>query len=121
MESKVAAGSAALIRQGDVLLVPVGELPEGSELVSQEGGRVVLARGEATGHAHVLEDERAGFYEHVQLRRWAASLRTRFLVVEGGASTLSHEEHDPLSVPPGVYEVRRQREYRPGRVVRVSD
>ena len=29
--------------------------------------------------------------------------------------TLRHEEHDPLPLEAGVYEVRRQREYRPRR------
>jgi len=34
---------------------------------------------------------------------------------------LVHEEHDRLAVLPGVYEVRRQREYAPRRSRWVSD
>jgi hypothetical protein len=41
-------------------------------------------------------------------------------VVEGEA-TLVHEEHLPLVLFEGVYEVRRQREYRPERSSWVAD
>src|SRR3954469_16865394 len=42
-------------RQGDIWLVRVDEaLPVGVIRVPREGGRVVLARGEATGHAHAV-------------------------------------------------------------------
>ena len=45
------------------------------------------------------------------------------MAVEGDEPVLLvHEEHDPLPVLPGVYEVRRQREYAPrGRSSWVSD
>ena len=35
------------------------------------------------------------------------------LIVEESPATLVHEEHDPLTLPPGGYLVRRQREYVP--------
>ena len=41
-------------RQDDVLLVPVAELPAGCEPVKGWTGQLVLAEGEATGHAHVV-------------------------------------------------------------------
>jgi hypothetical protein len=40
-----------LIRQGDLLLVPVSGFPDGVRRA--RSGRLVLAEGEATGHAHV--------------------------------------------------------------------
>jgi hypothetical protein len=101
-------GSAAprgLIRQGDLLLVPIAELPERA----REGrrGRLVLAEGEATGHAHVVDDDRASLHRHP----WSSDL---YLSVVGDEPVfLVHEEHDPLALTPGVYEVRRQREYVP--------
>jgi hypothetical protein len=104
-----------LIRQGDLLLVPAHELPEG---VRPAGlGRLVLAEGEATGHAHVVDDERAS------LHREPWSLRRSYLLVDGAEPvTLMHEEHDELALPAGLYEIRRQREYVPqGRSRRVSD
>ena len=42
-----------LLRQGDVLLVPVERLPE-EVAVTASGARIVLAEGEATGHAHAV-------------------------------------------------------------------
>jgi len=96
-----------LVRQGDLLLIPVGALPEQAREL--RSGRLVLAEGEATGHAHVVDDERASL--HV-----LGFGGTRYLRVIGDAPVLLvHEEHDPLSLPPAVYEVRRQREYVPQR------
>jgi hypothetical protein len=111
-----------LIRQGDVLLVPVSRLPEGAHPVHPAGGAeqkaVVLAEGEATGHAHVIRSPRARLFrwQEVPPRRYrhAGSPVVRFLRVSGSERVvLSHEEHDPISLQPGVYEVRRQREYVP--------
>lgn len=95
-------------RQGDVLLVEVDELPSQLAPVPREDGRLVLAHGEATGHAHVLEG---------QAELLAADLEEmehRFLRVEVESSLL-HEEHDTIVVPPGSYRVVRQREYAPRR------
>jgi hypothetical protein len=104
-----------LVRQGDLLLVPVANLPEQARLLRR--GRLVLAEGEATGHAHVVEDERASLYGF----GWVGA-GVYLSVVGDGPVSLVHEEHDPLLVSPGVYEVRRQREYAPReRFRRVSD
>jgi hypothetical protein len=104
MSSKHVPARRGLIRQGDVLLVPVDEAAaEGARV--ERRGKVVLAEGEATGHAHRIVDPRA------ELRtRWS----TRFLVVTGDEPVvLEHEEHDPLPVAPGTWEIRRQREFTP--------
>ncbi len=79
----------------------------------------MLAEGEATGHAHVVAG-RSRLVEWRRRRRYAAPETRRFLVVEQPAR-LSHEEHLPIELDPGVYEVRRQREYRPQRSVWVAD
>jgi hypothetical protein len=115
-----ASARGGLIRQGDLLLVPVDEVP--SVLGAVRSGRLVLAEGEATGHAHVVEDERASLHSLFVNGAWHGN-DTWFLSVEEGEPVLLvHEEHDALSVPPGVYEVRRQREYLPRQVPRwVSD
>jgi hypothetical protein len=104
-----------LIRQGDLLLVPVAGLPERVQLIGR--GRLVLAEGEAAGHAHVVDDERASVY------RLGGPGAVTYLEVAGAQPVfLVHEEHDRLDVAPGVYEVRRQREYAPqARFRRVSD
>jgi len=94
-----------LIRQGDVLLVPVSQ-PTASQPVPRRHGRLVLATGELSGHAHAIADDHA----ELVTAEGAAQL---FLLVHGTPATLTHEEHTPLTVPPGAYRVVRQREYDP--------
>src|SRR5437588_2244300 len=97
-----------MFRQGDVLLVPVTEMPCGRP-VEAEGGRLVLARGEATGHHHsvaVEDGELVDAAEGVVLRIMAPT-------------PLEHQEHAPITLRPGVYRVVRQREYVPGAVDRL--
>ncbi len=68
---------------------------------------MILARGEATGHAHRIVDE----FAEVRTHPWDTA---RYLVVDGVEPvTLEHEEHDPILVEPGAWEIRRQREYVP--------
>jgi hypothetical protein len=102
-------------RQGDVLLVPVDEAPPRCTPVLREAGRLVLAHGEVTGHAHVITDPAAELVSREQAEEL-------FLLVYGDDAVLEHEEHDPIAIPPGAYRVIRQREYAPGdRFVQVVD
>ena len=97
-------------RQGDVLLVKVDALPDGA--VAQEvDGRIVLAYGEVTGHAHAVGLEGAMLYKS----------NGEDLLKVHKATALVHEEHSPIALDPGVYKVVRQREYTPQEIRRVSD
>jgi len=98
-------------RQGDILLVPIPDAPDGPE-VARDNGRIILAYGETTGHAHAIDDTEARLIEIETGERFLEILR---------ASDLVHEEHDTVTLPPGTYEVRRQREYRPEGIIRVAD
>ena len=94
-------------RQGDVLLVRVDDDDVRSRphrSVARDDGRIVLAYGEATGHAHAIADADA---ELIELEDGG-----RFLVTARGVS-LRHEEHETIELPPGSYRVVRQREYAP--------
>jgi hypothetical protein len=102
-------------RQGDVLIARIDTMPEGVELVGCDGGRVILAYGEVTGHAHAVEGDVALF-----AAADVSELEERFLRVEREARVV-HEEHDAITLPPGIYVVRRQREYTPSRVRPVED
>ena len=113
-------------QQGDVLLVAVTE-PIESDIRSEckietggdKDGKVILALGEATGHHHRFElnkldpgvtvstlHERYGGYGGSGYRRDAS-----YYLIEGGPATLYHEEHNPLTVPPGLYRRTIIREY----------
>lgn len=104
-----------MFRQGDILILPVKSVPQGLVEVPREAGRVVLAHGEATGHAHVVEGEEVLF-----LAADLEELEGRFLRVEAEAAVV-HDEHDTIVLPPGDYEVRRQREYSPEEIRTVAD
>ena len=86
-------------RHGDLLLVSVGEMPDGAKQVGREAGRVVLAYGEATGHAHAIATP--------DVYQWDVAGQ-RYVQVEVEAADLTHEEHGVISLPRGVYQVIRQ-------------
>jgi hypothetical protein len=73
--------------------------------VPRDNGRVVLAYGEVTGHAHAIHAEGA------QLLTIDGS-EDRFLrIMNASGVALEHEEHSTIVLPPGDYLVRIQREY----------
>jgi hypothetical protein len=94
-----------MLRQGDILLVPVERLPDGLTEVPREEGKIILAEGEATGHLHAIDSPEAMF-----LATDLGEIEGRFLAVEAEVA-LEHPEHDTVTLAPGSYEVRRQREY----------
>lgn len=93
-----------MIRQGDVLLVPVDMLvPERAKTFTE----IVLAEGEMTGHAHRVQADRV--YE------WEEDGQRYIQVAGKDRGALSHEDHDPVPaavVEPNVtYKVVQQREW----------
>jgi hypothetical protein len=118
-------------RQGDVYIRKMAALPTAVKLIKREGGRIVLAHGEVTGHAHAIADKHVQHFrddsitdvkseDRVKLRAGGA-LAFTYLLIEDKPATLRHEEHGPITLPPGSYEVRRQREYTPDAIRNVAD
>jgi hypothetical protein len=101
-----------MYRQGDVLLVPATGVPAGAEKVARDNGRLVLALGEATGHAHAVETLGAELF---------SSTADRYLKVPSTGASLVHEEHGTIKLPEGTYKVVLQREYTPQQNLRVCD
>lgn len=95
-------------RQGDVYLL-AATVPPAAE-ARDVAGDLVLAEGEVTGHAHRIKAPGR------RLTVWEADGQ-RYLEVREPV-TLSHEEHGPIAVEPGTYEVRIQRVYQPGGEIR---
>jgi hypothetical protein len=93
---------APLYRQGDVLLVAVPGIPKDA-LRQRRKGRLVLAEGEATGHAHAIAERDAREFRVGE---------ERFVLVRSAAQ-LVHEEHATIDLPRGAYRVIIQREYEP--------
>ena len=104
-----------IVRQGDVLVVPCKEIPAGLATVQPEAGRLILARGEATGHHHSI-----AFRQRVAMFRDDAS-GGRLYVCADEPVSLEHQEHTALTIAPGNYEVRIQRTVQTGVARRVAD
>lgn len=103
-----------MYRQGDVLIIPVKSIPKKLEPVERENGRIVLAHGEVTGHAHAIKNKGAALFRDPKLM-------AVFMTVNGDAVMLEHDEHDTIVIPPGIYQVIRQREYSPEAIRNVAD
>jgi hypothetical protein len=98
-----------LWRQGDVLIETVTQIPREAKL---HEGPPILVYGEVTGHAHrIAEQDQAEVWEYGDL--------LYLDVIE--SITIVHDEHGPISLPPGIYKVWRQREYTPDDVRTIRD
>lgn len=100
-------------RQGDVLIEQVKAAPDGGKEIARDAGRVILAYGEVTGHAHAIHDENVCFLS-------VEGTTDRFLMVPEFAR-LVHEEHGTIELPAGTFRVRIQREYTPEEIRNVAD
>jgi hypothetical protein len=87
-----------MYRHGDLILIPSDQEPPATARPTRS---LVLAEGEETGHKHVLTGDVIGW------SNWSR------IAVREKPAMLTHEEHAPLAIPPGAYEVRRQRIYEP--------
>lgn len=124
-----------MIRQGDILLIPVQVAPGADLGNASQTGEVIVAHGEATGHRHRIP-QRAALYD---LRGDTPSARVEHarkllrdlpplddaampigVVRVEGRQQLVHEEHRAIPVE-GDYLAVRQREYAPGELRMVAD
>ncbi|MFX0002856.1 MAG: hypothetical protein ACFE9C_14310 [Candidatus Hodarchaeota archaeon] len=86
-----------IYRQGDILFKKIQNLP--TQL--KEKPDKVVAEGEETGHAHILVN--GAVFELIN---------SETLYIKSGQNTrIIHEEHLPIKLESGNYQVIRQREY----------
>ena len=122
-----------MVRQGDVLLVPIASSAAMGELVpaeqssslqalQNEHGGIALAEGETSGHHHGVFGKGARLMQYrdstvrvVVVAKAGAEMR----VVGGGSGGV--DRHTPIALVPGSYEVRIQRAYSAGMSSRVAD
>jgi hypothetical protein len=102
-----------IYRQGDVLLRSIETFPSGETTPVR---RIILAEGEATGHAHVLTCETDEALP-IEMIEKAGTLYLRI----AEPTPLRHEEHARIMVEPGTYEVKKGREYSPEAIRNVMD
>ena len=103
-------------RQGDILLIKISVLPP---LTFKEKKDKVILEGEVAGHAHKLEggakvlevaEEIANAFGLGTFGPRPNSQVIGYAVVDAPAE-LTHDDHPTITIPPGEYQIRRQKEY----------
>jgi len=97
-------------RQGDLLFIQVDTVPAGKP-VRRENRRLILARGEQTGHAHAIVTPNVKLIEAFQ----------EHYIVAPVPFEITHEEHATVAMPAGTFKVVHQREYSPQVIRRIVD
>jgi hypothetical protein len=95
-------------RHGDVIIQEVEKLPADLEALPH----LILAHGEVTGHAHRLNSTQGKLFR---------SRLGLFVEIKSSQVSVTHEEHADIALPPGFYQVWRQREYTPQEIRIVRD
>jgi len=112
-------------QQGDVVMLKVDDdyfkdnTKQSDEHVVHYNGKTprhaILAFGEVTGHTHQVNManmlKEAGITLHMGYMGKAGEDVPQGFVVHNESVILTHEEHDPLELPPGKYMVRIVREF----------
>lgn len=108
--------------QGDLLLRRIDKLPANAKAVAAERGAFIVAHSE-TGHNHIIKER-----PNVKLYTTGDPLVTYLEVIDATEKTEAllehlrgHDTHETIVIPPGVFELRRQREYTPEGWRRVED
>jgi len=127
MEEKEKVIEYKKYQQGDVVMFQVDSQTfnnvilennstiEGVDYNTQSNHNPILALGEATGHIHQIRMkdmlEKAEVTVHMPRFRTAGEDTPQGFEVREETVTLTHEEHDPIDVPPGKYLVRIVQEF----------
>lgn len=87
-----------IYRQGDVLLVKINTRPPNTHKINTN----ILVKGETTGHAHRLV--------HGQV---LMNNSQEMFIVTTAQSMIVHDEHAPIPLEAGFYQVIKQKEFNP--------
>lgn len=108
--------------QGDLLIRRISGIPQGATQLAAQAGKFVVAHSE-TGHNHVIAER-----PNVLMFTTGDPMVSYLQVIEATDATetlLEHlrgyDTHETIKIPPGNYEIRRQREYTPEGWRRVED
>lgn len=104
--------------QGDLLITKVDALPAEIKAMEAEDGQFILAHSE-TGHHHVIDCESADAYTTPDELRGYVEVKN-----PNGADIIhlrSFDTHEKVHLSPGIYDIRRQREYTPEGFRRAAD
>ncbi len=100
------------LRQGDVFIEPIEDLDMNEmEEIPRDNGRVILAYGEVTGHAHALTDDGIKLYQHKNHEDLKKKNEPYLYLVVNNDTALSHEEHPDVPITKGKYKIAHQYQY----------
>lgn len=88
------------IRQGDILYVPIEEIPQA--YIDNDG---IVSEGEIAGHMHTLEGCQQKYTD-------IDNEYLQYTEVFDNGCKLDHPDHGVSSIPKGKYRIISQREYR---------
>lgn len=95
--------------QGDLLITKIEKMPKGFKKAKSENGKFIVAHSE-TGHHHTVLERNAQMLIN-ETNEFIACLKI------DKETQIVHERsfdtHAPITLDPGIYEIRRQREYTP--------
>ncbi len=97
-------------RQGDVLIKRIKAVPQTTAKKRESG---ILAFGEVTGHCHKVE-----VLDQAEVLEVGTDLYLR--VGEDGVRIV-HDEHSPITLPAGDFQIIIKREYSPEAIRNVCD
>ena len=90
-----------LYQQGDVLIESVKGIPPDAKKIKRKNGRLILAEGEATGHAHAI----------TMLGAMLLQKDNNLFLKTTKETEIVHEEHNTITIPIGNFIIRRVLEY----------
>tara|TARA_R100001594_G_scaffold132891_1_gene173317 strand:+ start:493 stop:867 length:375 start_codon:yes stop_codon:yes gene_type:complete len=107
-------------QQGDVIMRRINDdydIAEENKSMKKLGGNnksAVLALGEVTGHSHQIKPV-DGVLVHTFNQHNSYLNRTSpeasFMEIAGEGAVLTHEEHNPVELPPGKYKINIVRQF----------
>lgn len=86
-----------LLQQGDILISKIDSLPKCCKSLKTRD----IERSQTTGHAHKLSGGDCSI---------KSKDNKKFILVKR-QTVLKHEEHKPIKIPKGIYEIRKVVEY----------
>ena len=110
-------------QQGDVILTLTDNIPSSQHNTVDCDNKVIIAEGEGTGHHHRFELDKLAPEVAVQGWKKHWDKFPTMIQITGGSATLYHEEHNPINLPGGVYQITfvREMDHISGRERRVID
>ena len=89
-----------LYQQGDLLIKSIQNIPTGATKKEKTEKGYILAEGEHTGHTHRIL---AGVLMYC--------IGAKLFLENQKEVTILHEEHNEVTLPPGMWEIDQVREY----------